>query len=161
PLRDQLARVIRTPSNGTSAPVLSRSGHTWPELRSRVGLCGRILFRFFRLGGKEVFKPGDLLAEAECDIAGGAVAVLSQHDLRDALRVRSTGFVALVPTLPLFARDVLVLAVDEHHDVGVLLDAARFAQVAELGNVARTNLRGTGELRTSDDRDIEVSGKLL
>ena len=52
--------------------------------------------------------------EAEPAAVGGAVAVLGDDDLRLALPLR-----------------VLVVAVDEHDDVGVLLDGARLAQVRQ------------------------------
>jgi hypothetical protein len=64
----------------------------------------------------------------------------------------------------MFSRSVFVvvgLAVDEHDDVGVLLDGTGVAQVGELrdGWVARFD--GTRELRQGNDRDVEFAGQTL
>src|SRR5216117_1392480 len=51
---------------------------------SRLRLGRGLFFPLFRLADEEVFEMSDLLAEAEVDRAGGAVAVLGENDLRDA-----------------------------------------------------------------------------
>ena len=77
--------------------------------------------------------------EVQHDLAGRPVPVLGDDQLRVAL--------ALLVT---------VVAVDEHHDVGVLLDRARFAQVRELRPLVGARLGVAVELRESDDRDLEL-----
>src|SRR5688500_4897728 len=61
---------------------------------------------------------GDVVAEDELEVADGAVALLGDDDLGDALLFR-----VLVVDL---------VAVDEAHQVGVLLDRAGFTQIGEL-----------------------------
>ncbi len=68
--------------------------------------------------------------------------------LGESLRVLSFGVVVLVP-------------VDEHDDVGVLLDGARFAKVSEPRTFVFPRFEGTVELRHGDDRDVQFSGQVL
>src|SRR5206468_97188 len=87
------------------------------------------------LSGAEVVEPGELPAEPELDVAGRAVAVLGQHDLRDP----AFAFVFLV---------VILGPVDEDHDISILLDGTRVAQVGQNRlALAATLLGGAGELR--------------
>ena len=54
---------------------------------------------------------------------------------------------------------VVLRAVDERHDVGVLLDGARFAQVRELRTLrAAAHLGGTAQLRQGDNRHVQFLG---
>src|SRR5688500_13447402 len=72
------------------------------------------------LSPRGVDEEGEILLPGELDVAGRAVALLGDDDLRLALQP---------PLLDLLRAVVVLLAVDEHHDVGVLLDRARFPQV--------------------------------
>ena len=56
---------------------------------------------------------------------------------------------------------VVFLAHEQPDQIGVLLDAARFAQVAQARPPARARLRVTVELREHDDRDIQFLGQRL
>ena len=89
------------------------------------------------------------------DDAGGAVAVLGDDELGHALRVGLADAVG-VQRLPFLARMYIVLAVDEEDDVGVLLDGAGLAQVAEHRDVGVALLGRTGELRAGDDRHVRA-----
>ena len=53
---------------------------------------------------------------------------------------------------------VVVVPVEEHDDVGVLLDGARLAQVGEHGALVGAALRSAGELGEADHRHIEFLG---
>src|SRR5205085_3314507 len=64
---------------------------------------------------------GDVVAEDELEVADGAVALLADDDLGDAL------------LLGILVVDLV--AVDEGHEVGVLLDRSRLAEVGELWTV--------------------------
>ena len=58
--------------------------------------------------------------------------------------------------------EVILGAVDEAHDVGILLDGARLTQVAELGAFAVGAVFDAAiELRQGDDGDVELFGQLL
>ena len=57
--------------------------------------------------------------------------------------------------------EVIFLAVDEHHDVGVLLDRAGFAQVGELRALVVAAFDLTRELRQRDDRNVQFLGQRL
>ena len=54
-----------------------------------------------------------------------------------------------------------VLAVQQHHDVCVLLDRAGLAQVAHHRALVRALLGTTVELGERDDRDVELLGEQL
>ena len=56
--------------------------------------------------------------------------------------------------LRLGALVIVLLAVDEHDDVGVLLDRAGFAQVGELRPLVLALLDGARELRERQDRHV-------
>src|ERR1700736_1196339 len=96
----------------------------WPPTSIAVGIAvssssGLALRPLRRLPGG-VDEAGLVLEEEQGDVADGAVAVLGHDQL---------GLVAV----DLFV--VEPLPVDEHDQVGVLLDGARLAQVRELGPV--------------------------
>ena len=63
--------------------------------------------------------------------------------------------------IPLLLGDVDVLPVDEHHDVGVLFDAAAVPEVREPGPVVRAVLHHPVQLRTCDEGDLKVTGQPL
>src|SRR3954462_15082287 len=88
-----------------------------PPCRGLVAAAASVLP--LRLAGGEVFEARELADERELDDAGGAVALLRDDQLRRALRVG--GRLALV--------HVHVFAIDEDHDIRVLLERARFAKV--------------------------------
>ena len=54
---------------------------------------------------------------------------------------------------------VVLFAVNEHHDVGVLLDGARFAQVAELRPVVARGFDLAIELRQAQHRHVQLAGQ--
>ena len=61
----------------------------------------------------------------------------------------------------LLGREIIILAVDEEHDVGVLLDRARFAQVRQLRPLVLALLDRAAQLRQADHRHVELLGELL
>ena len=69
---------------------------------------------------------GALLIEVEVGLAGGAVSMLFNEDFRDVW--------------PIALGVTLVLAVNEHHNVRILLNAPRIAQVAQAGLAAALSL---------------------
>ena len=67
---------------------------------------------------------------------------------------------ALSALRQLFVAVVVGLAMDEGNNVGVLLDGARFAKIAQhRAFVVAAALAGSGELRESDHRHIQFLGK--
>ena len=85
--------------------------------------------------------------EVEFDFADGAVSVLGDNEIGDAL---AFGFGVVV-----------IFAVDKHDDVGVLLDGAGFAEVGEHGDGRGAGFDGAGELREGDNWDVEFAGHEL
>src|SRR3990172_7884337 len=90
----------------------------------------------------EVLETSVLLDEGHFDGPGGPVSLLSDDELRDPPVVGSGV--------------VLFLAIDEDHDVRVLLERTRLPQIRELRLVPAAGLGGAGELRERDDRDVEL-----
>src|SRR5690606_19945474 len=82
---------------------------------------------------------------ANLHLAGGAVALLGDDDLGNALLVAFLGVVVLV-------------AIDEEDVVGVLLDGARLAKVRKLRPLVLGAARFDRaiELRKRDDRNVEL-----
>src|SRR6476659_3948580 len=83
----------------------------------------------------EVGKAGDVRLELQRDRAGRSMALFADDHFGLAVDQLHLG----LPLEMLFGADarlaiaqVILLAKHEHHDVGVLLDRARFAQVREL-----------------------------
>lgn len=75
-------------------------------------------FRFlFRVDFFQRFKGGGVFVEIEGHAADGAISVFSDVDFDDVF-VGRVGFFA-------------IFAVEEHDNVGVLLDGTGFAQIAE------------------------------
>src|SRR4051812_924426 len=88
--------------------------------RSTRATVGRItLLRSVR----EVLEPGVFLDERELGGADRPVALLADDDLGGALGILRDIAVGVA---------ILLLAIDEHDDVGVLLEGAGLAQVGEL-----------------------------
>src|SRR5713226_3302533 len=89
-----------------------------------------------------VVELGDLALEAQLDRPDRAVTLLGDDDFGepgDALDILGPAVAAVVelvvglvrPAHRLGAADIIFLAEDEHDDVGILLDRARFAQVGK------------------------------
>src|SRR3954451_23803009 len=85
--------------------------------------------------------------ESEHDLAHGTVAVLRDD------------YVCLTRTLRVAV--VVLVSVDEHHEVGVLLDLPRFAQVREQRLLVRPRLDATRELRHGDNRHLQLARQHL
>ncbi len=111
---------------------------------------------------REVAEAGELTLERQANGADGAVALLADHNFGFAVQalhfILPRGhFVVLVIT-GLFALFVVFLAVHEHHDVGVLLNRARFTQVRELRAFIFAIFDLTRELREGHDGDLQFLG---
>src|SRR5262245_9269098 len=112
-------RLLSTAARSTRARV----GRITGSRRSPSRNAPRVSRRAPRSHGslREVLEPRELVQERELDAADRAVAVLADDDLRDAL--------------VLGLRLVLVVdlgAVDEHDEVGVLLERAGLSKVGQL-----------------------------
>src|SRR5206468_11862156 len=94
-------------------------------------------------------EPGLALLEPEVHLAGGPVAVLRELELHD--------LAVLLGVLP---RSLLV-APEEQHQVGVLLDRTGLAQVGEAGLLALAHLWLAGQVGQGDDRDRQLGGERL
>src|SRR5437016_3418715 len=84
--------------------------------------------------------------EDEADAVGGAIALLGDKQL---------GLIALFGQSINFEE---VGPIDEHDDVGVLLDGAGFAEVGEL-RAALVTLGCAGELAENEDGDLQLFGE--
>src|SRR5947199_325826 len=82
---------------------------------------------------------------ARIELARGAVPMRGDDDLSNVFWIGSGRRVWML-VLPFLSTDVKILAINEHHDIGVLLDTARLAKVAEHGNVRLPGLDCTREL---------------
>ena len=87
------------------------------------------------------------------------MSLFADNHLGRVPRGLATGL-PLGPFFRLFRRrlgpfEVIFFAVDEHDDVGVLLDRARFAEVGELWALVLALLDLAGQLRQRQDRDIQ------
>ena len=132
----------------TLSPDLNRPCRRQPSNRassirctvfSASGLMGYIQIAEARVG----------TIPAQADDARLAVAVLGHNALSFVL----VGLAVLAVLGVLVGR-----AVEEQHDIGVLLDRAGVAQVGQLGAVvgaACRFFRRTGQLRQRDNRDVE------
>src|SRR3954453_19862033 len=142
--RPRRARPIYAPSPGTSRRDTST---TSPTAQSRRSSPRRARAEPSR-ARRQVGELGVALLERELLDAGGAAAVLREEQLGDA------GGVGLF-------RVVVLVAVDEHHQVGVLLDRARLAQVGEDRPLVMALLDGARQLGQRDDRYLEVASEHL
>ena len=61
----------------------------------------------------------------------------------------------------LLGGEIIILAVDEEHDVGVLLDRARFPEVRQLRPLVLALLDRAAELRQADHGHVQFLGELL
>ncbi len=86
---------------------------------------------------------GVLLLEGQRDFADRPVAVLGDDQ------------VGLARTLGVLV--VVLVAVDEHHQVGVLLEVPGLAQIGELGHLRRALLDRARELRERDHRHAQLA----
>ena len=84
--------------------------------------------------------------EGQRDVARGAVTVLRDDQLGRAQ-------VGAVFALGL---DLVHASVDEHDDVGVLLDGARFAKVGQHRALLAAHLHRAGQLRQRDDGHVHL-----
>src|SRR5436190_23498714 len=99
-------RAASTPGRARSSLRCPATDAVWSLLAVHVG------------AGLE---PGELLEEGERHVAGGPVALLGDDECRLAL-----GFLFLFVAI-----GVVLFAHEEAHHVGILLDAAGFAEVAQ------------------------------
>src|ERR1043165_1688721 len=77
--------------------------------------------------GHVVAEPGGLALELQDHLADRAVTLLADDDLgqfMDLIHLRLPGHMLRRALAGLLARQVVLVAIDEHHDVGVLLDRA-------------------------------------
>src|SRR6478735_4281943 len=132
----------RSPSRAvTATSELLRLGHV---LQGRA-LTGGLLDRPLVAG--PVGELRIVLEEDQSDGAHGAVAVLGEDQLGASRVLR---FLVVV-----------VVAVEEADEVGVLLDCTGLAQVREDRALVGALLGRAGELRDADHRDIQLPGKNL
>jgi hypothetical protein len=91
-------------------------------------------------------KLGDIFQERQFDHPGGAVTLFGNDDFGHTWLF--TGIFG-----------VILIAVDEHDDVGVLLNGARLAQIAHHGTFVWALLHAAVELRQGDDRTLQFLGQ--
>src|SRR6187549_3057138 len=119
--RSSIARIARTLPRTASRETRATVGRLIPPPPCAPSPSVPSVFSFPKTG-REVLEAGVLLEECDAHGADRAVALLADDQLRGAL-----GF------LRTFAvHQVHLVAVDENHDVGVLFERARFAQVGQL-----------------------------
>src|SRR3954471_14422863 len=94
-------------------------------------------------GALEAQEPRVLTLEGERHVAEAAVAVLGDDEVGLA---RAVGVLVVV-----------LVAVDEHDEVGVLLDLAGLAQVGEHRALVGARLDAARQLRQRDDGDLELA----
>jgi hypothetical protein len=116
-LADFASEVLVKTALATGAPKAKPAARPRPGCASAA--CQRGKGQVIA-AARQTFEPGQHVQERQLDGAGGAVALLADDDLGHA------GLLAGV-------LGVVLVAVDEHDDVGILLDGARFAQVAHHG----------------------------
>src|SRR5262249_46038594 len=138
-------------------PHVRRFGESFPVATSYMHRISGIGYRFSDIETasdplREVLEARVLLDERELHRPDGAVALFAHDDLGGALGLLVRLAVGVA---------VLLLTVDEHHDVRVLLERARLAPVRELRAVIRARLGRARELRQRDDRDLQLLGEPL
>src|SRR3546814_2506682 len=120
--------------------------------------------------GDEVAEPRGVAVEGELPRADRAVALLGDDHLGFAIGALAAFLPALQALVELVvvlavalgrlgALNVLLVAVDEHEDVGVLLERAGLAQVGELRAPVLALLDGAPVLREGEDRDTATTGQ--
>src|SRR5690349_13193234 len=119
------------------------------------------------VGADEVLEFRGFMREPQRHLADRAMALLGDENFRGAMYLLEPGLPILIAQIValvalfraarrLAAGEIILLAEDEHHDVGVLLDRARFAQVREHRPLVVALLDGARELGERDDRDVEL-----
>src|SRR3972149_1528867 len=93
--------------------------------------------------GLPIQEPGCFLMEPQRYLSSRPVAVLGYDNISFALGI---SLVHPLPTPPLLFGGIRLLPVDEHHYIGVLLDAPAVPQVGELGPVGRAQFHGSAKL---------------
>ena len=96
----------------------------------------------------KLIELGGCRQEHQVDVTDRARTVLGHDDTRNAL----------VGSIVTRGLGRIGGAVQEHNDVGVLLDRARFTQVGQLRALAGTGLDLTRQLRQCNERDLELLG---
>src|SRR5690554_1639771 len=128
----------------------------YPSLREGLRRAGRAAAPFAGslrlLAVRERLEARALLPEEELDDAGRAVALLADDQLRPALEPL---------LLRLHGRNVVLGTVQEHDQIGILLERAGLAQVGELRAVVGPLLGRAGELREREDGNRELLGERL
>ena len=96
-----------------------------------------------------------LLGDDHFGLAGGARYLASIPRTSRSFSVSSASAVGLD------GLEIIILAIDEEHDVGVLLDRARFPEVRQLRPLVLALLDRAAELRQADHRHVELLRQLL
>src|SRR5689334_5026295 len=129
---------------GLATRVASSITKPLPSQRSK-GQGWSSLMRCARLRRPlEAEEAGVLVLEGQWDVAQAAVSVLGDDQLRLA---RPVGRL----------REVVLVAVDEHDEVGVLLEVARLPQVGEHRALVGPRLDAARELAERDHRHAELA----
>src|ERR1700728_3757292 len=129
--------ILPFPSSPHWAPTM-----TIPGIAGSVYEAGtEVLLRVALAGVVEELRV--LLLERQRDFADGAVAVLGDDQ------------VGLAGALGVLV--VVLVAVDEHHQVGVLLEVPRLAQIRELRFLVRPRLDCAAELGERDHRHTQLA----
>src|ERR1700704_1900333 len=115
----------------------------WPPTRMMTKGLLRTWLRPARL---QVVEPRVVAAELQLDHSGRAVTVLGDVKFRDAGP---------------FIRFVVLGAKKKHDDVRVLLDAARFSQIAQDRTLVWTLFGCTAQLRDRNHRDSQLTSQTL
>src|SRR3569832_1100385 len=110
----------------------------------------------------EIREAGVAAVELEFDAVGRAVTMLLHQHLGlagGAVELLRPLHVVGRTGLGLPGREIILFAIDEHHDVGVLFERAGLAKVGEDGTLVVAGVDATAELRKRHDRNIEVLGE--
>src|SRR3954466_12107445 len=126
--------TLPLPSSPHWAPTITVPGISYESVGGREGR--RPLRRAL-----QAQEPRVLALEGERHVAEAAVAVLGDDEVGLA---RAVGVLVVV-----------LVAVDEHDEVGVLLDLAGLAQVGEHRALVGARLDAARQLRQRDDGDLE------
>src|SRR5271166_4954173 len=115
--------------------IVAMTGRANLVVRSAAALAFRsYLVRKLRVA-LEIIESRHRRLELQVDGAGRAMALLADDDLGLAVHrshLQLPFRVLIGPGSWLLVAEIVFLAEYEHHDIGVLLDGARFAQVREL-----------------------------
>src|SRR6185312_11035624 len=110
----------------------------------------------------QIGEAREAVIKIKIDLVGRAVAVLFHQHFRPSMGA----FAFLQPFGVIgrrgigFARfQVIFLAIDEHHHVGVLLDRAGFAQIGQYRPLVVARIHAAGQLRERQDRHVQFLGK--